>query len=47
MKLIKLGKVKIVSEKPYVVNPLSVAVQRRKSRLVLDCSFLNSFVEVP
>ena len=46
-KLISQGRVEIVSKKPYIVNPLSVAVQRNKNRLNLDCSFLNKFVTVP
>ena len=46
-KLIQKGRVKIVQEKPYIVNPLSVAVQRTKLRLILDCSYLNSYIEVP
>ena len=45
--LIKAKKVEIVSKPPYVVNPLSVAVQPSKNRLVLDCSFLNKFILVP
>ena len=47
LKLIKKGRVEIVKEKPFIVNPLSVAVQRTKLRLILDCSYLNSFVSVP
>ena len=45
--LAKKGRVKFTTEKPYIVNPLSVAVQRNKNRLILDCSYLNDFVEVP
>ena len=45
--LIRSGKVEIVQTKPRMVNPLSVAVQPSKKRLVLDCSYLNSFVVVP
>ena len=47
LELISKGKVEVVDKKPYIVNPLSVAVQRKKSRLILDCSFLNEFIEVP
>ena len=45
--LIAKGRVEIVKVKPKCVNPLSVVVQRLKTRLILDCSFLNSFIEVP
>ena len=45
--LIEKGRVEIVKEKPHIVNPLSVAVQRNKNRLILDCSYLNGYVEVP
>ena len=45
-KLIDSGKVEIVSQKPKIVNPLSVAVHP-KLRLILDCSFLNKFITVP
>ena len=47
MNLVKKKRVEIVKEKPYIVNPLSVAVQRTKSRLILDCSYLNDYVDVP
>ena len=47
LELIKKGKVEIVSKKPLILNPLSVAVQRTKLRLILDCSYLNRFIEVP
>jgi hypothetical protein len=45
--LIQSGKVKIVSAKLHCIHPLQVAVQRSKNRLILNCSFLNKFVEVP
>ena len=45
-KLIDSGKVEIVSHKPKIVNPLSVAVHP-KLRLILDCSFLNRHITVP
>ena len=45
--LIKKGKAKIVKEKPYIVNPLSVAVQQNKKRLILNCSELNKYIDVP
>ena len=47
LSLAKKGRVKFTAEKPHIVNPLSVAVQRNKNRLILDCSYLNGFVEVP
>ena len=47
MNLLKKKRVEIVKEKPYIVNPLSVAVQRTKLRLILDCSYLNNYVDVP
>ena len=45
-KLITSGKVEVVSHKPKIVNPLSVAVHP-KLRLILDCSFLNRHITVP
>ena len=45
-KLIKDKKVEIVSKKPKIVNPLSVATVP-KLRLILDCSVLNKYVAVP
>ena len=45
--LIAQGKVELVSQKPRVVNPLSVAIEPTKKRLILDCSFLNRYVVVP
>ena len=45
-KLIDSRKVEIVSHKPKIVNPLSVAVHPRL-RLILDCSFLNRHITVP
>ena len=47
LKLIDASKVEIVEQKPHCVHPLQVEVQPSKNRLVLDCSFLNKFVEVP
>ena len=41
LELISKGKIEVVDRKPFIVNPLSVAIQRRKSRLILDCSYLN------
>ena len=46
LKLIKDKKVELVSDKPKIVNPLSVATEP-KMRLILDCSFLNKFIAVP
>ena len=45
--LARKGKVQFLDKKPHIVNPFSVAVQRTKSRLILDCSYLNQFVDVP
>ena len=47
MGLISKGRIKLTKEKPYIVNPLSVAVQRNKNRLILDCSNLNTYIEAP
>jgi DNA topoisomerase VI subunit A len=46
-KLIESKKVEIIDYKPHIVNPLSVAVQRNKNRLILDCSYVNKYVSVP
>ena len=46
-KLEEQGRVERLSYKPHIVNPLSVAVQRNKNRMNLDCSFLNKYVIVP
>ena len=46
-KLIKEGKVEVVKEKPYCVNPLHVVIQPKKNRLVLDCSILNDYIDAP
>ena len=45
--LIKAGKAELVTQKPHIVNPLSVQVEPTKKRLILDCSFLNKYVIVP
>lgn len=45
--LIAKGRVEIVSQKPKLINPLHVVVQRTKSRLILDCSTLNKYIKVP
>jgi hypothetical protein len=47
LKLIKTGRVEVVSKKPKLVNPLHVVVQPNKNRLILDCSVLNDYIEVP
>ena len=47
LSLVKKGRIVLTNEKPYIVNPLSVAVQRNKNRLILDCSYLNGYVEAP
>ena len=47
MNLVAKGRVEIVQNKPKCINPLTVVVQRTKSRLILDCSFLNKFIEIP
>ena len=41
------GKVKFVDYVPYVVNPLQVAVQPNKKRVILDCSRLNDYIHAP
>ena len=46
-KWIQEGKVEIVTERPYCVNPLHVVVQPKKKRLILDCSDLNDFIITP
>ena len=46
-RLLSLGRIEQISGRPKCVNPLTVVVQRIKSRLILDCSCLNSFVEIP
>ena len=46
--LVGKGRIKLATkEQLHIVNPLSVAVQRNKNRLILDCSYLNGFVEAP
>jgi hypothetical protein len=47
LKLIKSGRVEIVSKKPKLVNPLHVVVQPNKNRLILDCSTLNQYIDIP
>lgn len=47
LELIKKGKVELLDHKPHIVNPLSMVPQRNKIRFVIDCSYLNQFVEVP
>ena len=43
--LLKAGCIELCSEQPYIVNPLSVSVQRSgKRRLILDLSYVNKFV---
>ena len=42
--LLDSGRVVQVPFKPYVVNPLSVAENREKKRLILDLSCLNKFI---
>lgn len=39
------GRVVQVQVKPYMVNPLSVAENHEKKRLILDLSFLNNFIK--
>ena len=46
LKLIKTGRVEVVKEKPKFINPLHVVVQPNKNRLILDCSYLNNFIEI-
>ena len=47
LKLIKTGRVEIVDKKPDFLNPLHVVEQPTKKRLILDCSHLNDFIEIP
>jgi hypothetical protein len=47
LNLIRLGKVELVNKKTHCVHPLQVEVQPNKNRLILDCSFLNNFIDVP
>ena len=47
LKLIKTGRVEVVKEKPEFLNPLHVVEQPNKNRLILDCSHLNEFIEIP
>ena len=47
LSLLAKNRVEIVKDKPKCVNPLSVAVQRTKLRFILDCSHLNTFMNVP
>ena len=47
MRLLSKNRIEIVKEKPKCVNPLTVVVQRTKSRLILDCSFLNKYIDIP
>lgn len=42
--LVESGRVIQVHEKPYMVNPLSVAENHEKKRLILDLSFFNNFI---
>ena len=46
LELISKGKAEILDHKPHTVNPFSVAVQRTKLRLILDCSNLNKYIDV-
>lgn len=46
--LVKSGLVKEVSDKPHVVNPLSVSVNSKgKERLILDLRHVNKHISVP
>ena len=47
LKLIKTGRVEVVKDKPEFINPLHVVDQVTKKRLILDCSHLNNFIEIP
>ena len=40
-KLLRLGCITETSSKPKVINPLTVAKNKNKSRLVLDCRHIN------
>ena len=45
LELIDSGRVVQVQDKPYMINPLSVAENHEKKRLILDLSFLNNFIK--
>ena len=45
--LLEKGRIEIVDKKPRLINPLHVVEQRLKNRLILDCSILNKYIEVP
>ena len=47
LKLIETGRVEVLKEKPKFLNPLHVVDQVVKKRLILDCSHLNSYIEIP
>ena len=40
-------KIRFVSYKPWIVNPLQVAIQPNKKRVILDCSRLNEYIIAP
>ena len=46
-KLISSDRIEIVATKPHCVLPLHVVVQPKKKRLILDCTDLNQYIDVP
>ena len=46
-KLLASDRIELVTERPHCVLPLHVVVQPKKNRLILDCTALNKFIEVP
>ena len=45
--LLATNRIEIVSVKPHCVLPLHVVVQPKKNRLILDCTDLNKYIDVP
>ena len=45
--LLASDRIEIVEQKPHCVLPLHVVVQPKKNRLILDCTRLNAYIEVP
>ena len=43
--LLEFGLIKIATEKPKVISPLSVAENKGKKRLILDLSILNEYID--
>ena len=45
--LLHFGFIKETKEPPFVINPLTVADNGDKLRLILDCTHINEYIEVP